>query len=148
MYREFFGFFCGESHPLFGRRDLQLEDLRPYPSVAFDTEEIDNALRQIVLLRNQAGLTREITGRSSQLEEVRRMVLCGMGIGAFPIHVMQRDVADGLLWRLPPHEDPPGVDIFVVLNPRKHLNRAEDRFVGDLLRQIRQTPLEDRIYTD
>ena len=146
MYREFFGFFCGGSHPLFGRTDLTREDLQPYPAVAFDTEEIDNALRQIVMLRTEWGLTREVTGRSSQLEEVRRMVLCGMGIGAFPLHVMQRDVESGLLWRLPPYEEPPGVDIFVVLNPRKHLNRAEDRFIGNLLRHIRQTPLEARTY--
>jgi len=146
MYREFFGFFCGGPHPLFGRTDLQMEDLRPCPSVAFDTEEIDNALRPIVLLRNEWGLTREVTGRSSQLEEVRRMVMCGMGIGAFPIHVVQRDIEAGLLWRLPPYQDPPAVDIFVVLNPRKQLNRAEDRFIGDLLRQIRQTPIEDRTY--
>ncbi|MDU8913689.1 LysR family transcriptional regulator [Aestuariicoccus sp. MJ-SS9] len=146
MYREFFGFFCGRTNPLFGREGLKMDDLRDHPFVAFDTEEIDNALRQIVILRNDWGLTREVTGRSSQLEEVRRMVMCGMGIGAFPVHVVQNDVERGLLWRLPPYEAPPAVDIFLIVNPRKHMNRAEDKFVGDLMRAIRKTPLDERTY--
>ncbi len=146
MYREFFGFFCGRTHPLFGRDNLKMDDLRPYPSVAFDTEEIDNALQQIVMLRSAWGLTRVVAGRSSQLEEVRRMVMCGMGIGAFPIHVVQDSVERGLLWRLPPYEDPPEVDIFLTVNPRKHMNRAETQFLADLTRAIRHTPLEERTY--
>lgn len=146
MYREYFGFYCGPSHPLFGQVGLQMDDLRDFPFVAFDTEEIDNALRHIVMLRNEWGLTSEITGRSSHLEEVRRMVSCGMGIGAFPVHVVQADVERGLLWRLPPYDDPPDVDIYMVINPRKRMNRAEDAFVGDLMRRVRKTPLEDRTY--
>ncbi len=146
MFREYFGFYCGRPHPLFGREGLTVEDLRDHPFVAFDTEEIDNALRRIVMLRNSMGLASQVVGRSSQLEEVRRMVMCGMGIGAFPTHVVEQDVAQGLLWRLPPRDKLPEVDIYLVLNPRKHLNRAEDVFVGDLLRTLRNTPLEARTY--
>ena len=146
MYREFFGFYCGRPHPLFGRENLTAEDLRDFPFVAFDTEEIDNALRQIVMLRNDWGLTRAVTGRSSQLEEVRRMVTCGMGIGAFPIHVVRTDVERQLLWRLPPYDAPPAIDIHLVTNPRKHLNRAETRFLDDLQARIARTPLPERTY--
>lgn len=146
MYREFFGFFCGRPHPLYGRKGIGMDDLRDYPFVAFDTEEIDNALRRIVMLRSEWGLTSEVTGRSSQLEEVRRMVTCGMGIGAFPVHVVRNDVERGLLWRLPPYTDLPEVDIFLVTNPRKHVSRAEDVFVADLKRLIAQTPLANRTY--
>ena len=146
MYREFFGFYCGRPHPLFGRRGLKMDDLREHPFVAFDTEEIDNALRQIVMLRSDWGLTRDVIGRSSQLEEVRRMVTCGMGIGAFPIHVVRSYVERGLLWRLPPYEDPPEVDIFLVTNPRKLNNRAERVFTAELKKLIEQTPVQDRTY--
>lgn len=148
MYREYFGFYCGPSHPLFGRRQLKMADLRDYPAVSFDTEDINDALRPVALLRSKWGLDYDIVGRSSQLEEVRRMVQCGMGIGSLPIHVMKRDVADGLLWRLPPYDDPPEVDIFLVTNPGKRLNRAEELMIRQLKQTIAEIPLADRTYNE
>ncbi len=148
LYREYFGFYCGPSHPLFGRDNLKMADLRDFPAVSFDTEDINDALRPVALLRSKWGLEYDIVGRSSQLEEVRRMIQCGMGIGSLPIHVMERDVADGLLWRLPPYEDPPEVDIFLVTNPDKRQNRAEDLMIRQLKQSIAETPLTDRTYDE
>ncbi|SLN66495.1 HTH-type transcriptional activator AllS [Roseovarius litorisediminis] len=147
MYREFFGFYCGPSHPLFGCEGLTLADLRNYPAVSFDTDDLNDALRPVALLRSKWGLDYDIVGRSSQLEEVRRMVQCGMGIGSLPIHVAAPDVDRGLLWRLPPYDDPPQVDIFMVLNPRKRLNRAEALFAGNLRNKIQELPLSARTYS-
>ncbi len=147
MYREYFGFYCGPPHPLFGRENLKMADLRDYPAVSFDTEDINDALRPVALLRSKWGLDYDIVGRSSQLEEVRRMIQCGMGIGSLPIHVMERDVADGLLWRLPPYDNPPEVDIFLVTNTARRLNRAEDLMINQLKQAIDETPLRDRTYT-
>jgi len=146
VYREFFGFYCGPAHPLFGRCGLTMADLKSYPTVSFDTDDINDALRPVALLRNQWGLDDEIVGRSSQLEEVRRMIQCGMGIGSLPIHVVERDVRDGFLWRLPPYDAPPRVDIYLVMNPRKRLTRAEDIFVTELRERIGNTPLDARTY--
>ena len=102
IYREFFGFFCGPPHPLFGREGLTLEDLRGQAAVSFDTDYVGDALRPVALLRRQYELGQPVVGQSPHLEEVRRMVLCGIGIGPLPIHVMERDIRDRLLWRLPP----------------------------------------------
>ncbi|QGX99085.1 LysR family transcriptional regulator [Roseovarius faecimaris] len=146
LYREFFGFYCGPSHPLFGRKNLKMSDLHNFPAVSFDTEDINDALRPVALLRSKWGLDYEIVGRSSQLEEVRRMIECGMGIGSLPIHVMERDVASGRLWRLPPYESPPAVDIFLVTNPAKRLNRAEELMIRRLKQAIEEIPLPDRTY--
>ena len=146
MYREYFGFYCGPSHPLFGRDDLSMADLRDYPAVSFDTEDINDALRPVALLRSKWGLDYDIVGRSSQLEEVRRMIQCGMGIGSLPIHVTERDVENGLLWRLPPYEDPPEVDVFLVTNSGKRLNRAEALMIDRLKQAIAETPLTERTY--
>lgn len=146
LYREFFGFYCGPSHPLFGKDKLKMSDLRDYTTVSFDTEDINDALRPVALLRSKWGLDYDIVGRSSQLEEVRRMIECGLGIGSLPIHVMERDVASGRLWRLPPYEDPPEVDIFLVTNPAKRLNRAEDLMICRLKQVIEETPLSERTY--
>jgi hypothetical protein len=55
-------------------------------------------------------------------------------------------VRDGLLWRLPPYENPPAVDIFVVVNPQTQLNRAEQEFRRLFDEQIGKTPLAERTY--
>lgn len=146
LYREFFGFYCGPAHPLFGRKGLTLDDLRGREAVAFETDDLNDALRPVALLRRQSALDQVVVGRSSQLEEVRRMILCGLGIGALPVHVVHEDVSAGRLWRLPPYDDPPAVDIFLVTNPRKRLNRAEAVMLDHLRSRIETLPLAARTY--
>lgn len=146
MYREFFGFFCGPSHRLYGIRDLTLADLRGETSVSFQTDHISDALRPVALLRSEAKLDANVVGVSSSLEEVRRMIVAGMGIGPLPLHVARRDVADGLLWRLPPYENPPAIDIYLLVNGQKAMNRAEKALLSGLRALIDATPFEDRIY--
>lgn len=147
IYREFFGFFCGPTHPLFGREALEMSDLQNHSAVSFGTDDVADALRPVAMLRQQYELDQHIVGRSSHLEEVRRMILCGLGIGPLPVHVVERDLRDGLLWRLPPYDDPPAVNIYLVTNPGKRHNRAENGFLGDLRTAIDTTPLERRIYS-
>ncbi|UVK45060.1 LysR family transcriptional regulator [Mesorhizobium sp. AR07] len=146
VYREFFGFFCGPQHRLFGQTGLTLADLRGEPSVSFQTDHISDALRPVALLRSEARLNADVVGVSSSLEEVRRMIVAGLGIGPLPLHVARRDVADGMLWRLPPYDAPPAIDIFLLVNPDKAMNRAEKALLSGLQALIAETPLEDRIY--
>lgn len=148
VYREFFGFFCGPHHRLYGRDGLTLADLKGEPSVSFQTDHISDALRPVALLRSEAKLDASVVGVSSSLEEVRRMILAGLGIGPLPLHVARRDVADGLLWRLPPYEAPPAIDILLLVNPEKTMNRAEKALIAGLQALIAETPLDDRIYGD
>lgn len=146
VYREFFGFYCGPPHPLFGKENLQIEDLRDHVAVSFGTDDMADALRPVALLRKQYELGQQIVGQSQHLEEVKRMVMCGLGIGPLPVHVIERDVRDGLLWRLPPYEDPPAVDIYLVTNPRKRLNQAETLFIEALMSKIANQPMSERTY--
>lgn len=146
LYREAFGYFCGPQHPLFGKSDVTLKDLCCENNVSFCADQLDGVLRPIALMREQAELNPRITGISSNLEEVRRMIIANLGIGPLPIHVVERDVRDGLLWRLPPYDNPPVVDIYVVQNRKSRLNRAEERFASILHDQIAATPLADRCY--
>jgi DNA-binding transcriptional LysR family regulator len=147
IYREFFGYFCGPRHRLYGRDGLTLADLAGEQSVSFQTDHISDALRPVALLRSEAKLDANVIGTSSSLEEVRRMIIAGLGIGPLPLHVARRDVADGLLWRLPPYDTPPAIDIFLLVNPEKVINRAEKALIANLQRLIAETPLEERTYT-
>ena len=146
IYREFFGLFCGPRHPLFGRKNLKMSDLSGMDAVSFGTDDLNDALRPVALLRRQYELDQRIIGKSSQLEEVRRMIVSGLGIGPLPVHVVERDVKDGLLWRLPPYKNPPAVDIYLVTNPKKRLNRAEALSLKSLTESIEKIPLSERTY--
>ncbi|WP_054529145.1 LysR family transcriptional regulator [Erythrobacter sp. SG61-1L] len=146
LYTEHFGFFCGPGHPLFGRKGLKLEDLAGERSVSFDTDQIDDVLSPVAVLRARASFSGPPVGVSNNLEEVRRMVIAGLGIGPLPIHVVARDCADGLLWRLPPYDDPPAVDVSVVRLKGNRLSRAEAAFCAILDRRIAETPLDSRTY--
>jgi len=133
LFREYFGFFCGPPHPLFGCRDLSLQDLRGVDFVSFDTDRISDALRPVAQLRAQLQTPARVVGTSASLEEVRRMISSGLGVGSLPIHVVAQEVNAGRLWRLPPYDDPPEVDIFLVTNPRTRLTRTEQAFIDMLL---------------
>ncbi|SEL43384.1 transcriptional regulator, LysR family [Roseovarius azorensis] len=146
LYREFFGLFCGPPHPLFGRRDLTRADLAGHSAVSFETDRLQDALKPVTLMRAQAELGDQIIATSSHLEEVRRMIIAGLGVGPLPLHVAARDVRDGVLWQLPPYDQTAPIDVHVVWNPRAVLNRAEKWLLDRLLARIEATPMEERTY--
>jgi DNA-binding transcriptional LysR family regulator len=146
LYREHFGFFCGPQHRLFGKSGLTLADLKGERSVSFQTDQLTDVLRPVAMLRASAEIDDNVVGLSANLEEVKRMIIAGLGIGPLPIHVVERDVRDGQLWRLPPHDAPPAIDIFLVRNLKARLNSAEMEFTRILLEKIEATPLRERTY--
>ncbi|AHM03674.1 Transcriptional regulator, LysR family [Roseibacterium elongatum DSM 19469] len=146
LYREFFGLFCGPPHPLFGRRDLTRADLKGLASVSFQTDRLQDVLKPVALMRAASDLEDHIVGTSSHLEEVRRMIIAGLGVGPLPLHVAARDVAAGEIWQVPPYDDLPAIDVHLVWNPRSKLNRAEQIMLEDLKTRIETTPIERRTY--
>lgn len=146
LFREFFGLFCGPSHPLFGRTDLTKQDLAGQSAVSFVTDRLEDAPRPMTLMRAEADLEDRAVGTSANLEEVRRMIIAGLGIGPLPVHVVKRDIRDGLLWQLPPYEALPEIDVHVIWNPKAKLNRAEKALLDLLLTKIEETPIEERTY--
>ena len=100
------------------------------------------------ICRREARLSPDVVGTSSSLEEVRRMIITGLGIGPLPLHVARREIDDGLLWRLPPYDNPPAIDVFLIHNPEANLNKAEKAMLTGLKSIIASTPLEERIYQD
>ncbi|WP_349360915.1 LysR family transcriptional regulator [Stappia sp.] len=146
LYREFFGLFCGPGHPLFGKTGLTKADLVGLPSVSFVTDRMSDALRPVTLMRAEARLEDRVVGTSAHLEEVRRMIIAGLGIGPLPVHVVRRDIEDGLLWQLPPYDQVPAIDVHVVWNPKAAMNRAESALLEELLARIEATPIEERTY--
>jgi DNA-binding transcriptional LysR family regulator len=146
LYREYFGLFCGPTHPLYGREDITKADLAGQSSVSFITDQMSDALRPVTLMRAEAELDERVVGTSPNLEEVRRMIVAGLGVGPLPIHVVERDVRDGLLWRLPPYDNLPAIDVHVVWNPKARMNRAEEAMLQEFAARIEATPIAERTY--
>jgi len=146
LFREYFGLYCGPHHRLFGKAKIRLSELHGESSVSFQTDAESGPLHSVTHLREQALLRTELKGISANLPEVRRMIVVGLGIGALPVHVAQRDVQAGNLWRLPPYTGIPAVDVFCVTNPNRSTNPAESKLIAAITDLIRTVRLEKRTY--
>ena len=144
--REYFGLYCGPQHRLFGRKGLRLSDLAGEPSVSFQTEIEGGPLDRVARLRALARLAPGPRGISSNLTEIRRMIVSGIGIGALPVHVARRDVRAGILWQVPPYKRLPAIDIHLLSNPRRSHAPAEREFLAMCREMLTQTPPEERNY--
>lgn len=146
LYRESFGYFCGPRHHLFGKSNLTLSDMRREPYVSFKTDQMSGALWPVAHLRQQEGFEGETVGTSSHLEEVKRLIIAGFGFGPLPVHVVEEDVTAGRLWRLPPYDDVPSVDVHLVFDRSARLSRAERILLDDIRRAIAAMPITERTY--
>ncbi len=147
LYREFFGLFCGPPHRLFGQDNIDVAELRNEDAVSFQTDEFDGPLSSVAHLRRQLGMRSDPKGLSSSLHEVRRMIVANIGIGALPVHVARKDVQSGLLWQVPPYKSLPTVDIHMLTNARRSMNRAEKALLGLLNAELDAVPLAERTYS-
>jgi len=146
LYREHFGFFCAPGHPLFGKQGLGTGDLRELDYVSFRTDRMGDALWPIAELRQQENFSGRLLGLFSNIEEVKRLIMAGFGFGPLPIHVVEEDVRAGRLWRLPPYEHTPAVDVQIVINRAARRQKAEALFVERLVAAINRVPLSERTY--
>ncbi|MDO5756072.1 MAG: substrate-binding domain-containing protein [Rhodobacterales bacterium] len=147
LYREYFGHYCGPAHRLFCKTGLKLADLQDEVAVSFQTDSAAGPLFELARMRARAGMRPDLKSVSSSLCEVWRMIMCNIGIGALPVHVAAREVAAGQLWQLPPFAGLPAIDIHVVTNPARSLNRAEAVLSQMLVAEIAETPLSERSYS-
>lgn len=146
LYRERFALYCGPRHRLFGKTQIKLAELKGENSVSFQTEVESGPLFLLAQLRERAMLNPAVKGISANLPEVRRMIVAGIGVGALPVHVANRDVEAGLLWPLPPYSGLPVAEIHFVTNPRRSMNPAERVLVGAIDNLIETTPIAERTY--
>ncbi|MFV0514410.1 MAG: LysR family transcriptional regulator [Jhaorihella sp.] len=146
LFREYFGLYCGPRHRLFAAENITLPDLHGEPSVSFQTEAEGGPLMSVARLRERARLAPGLRGVSSNLPEVRRMIVANIGIGALPLHVGERDVKLGNLRQLPPYSRLPAVDIFLLTNPRRKKSPAETVLLDMFDDLIARVGIAERTY--
>ncbi|WP_147198637.1 LysR family transcriptional regulator [Pantoea sp. CCBC3-3-1] len=124
--------FCGRSHPFFGQQDLKVEDLRQEKFVSFASDQLDGVLASLALFRAQQSLEGPLVGISSSVHEVKRMIRCGLGIGALPEHMVAEDIRSGQLWKLPPYDGIAQITLYLMWNDALKFNKAEEAFLSYL----------------
>lgn len=133
LLKEEFGLFCGKSHSLFGKSNLTFDDLREEPFVTFTADILGGShMSDVTALRAKASIGQFVRGRSCNVSEVRRMIEIGLGIGLLPIHLASPYEQSGNLWRLPPYDEVPSDDIYLIYNPATNFSLAERIFLGQL----------------
>ncbi|WP_109564179.1 LysR family transcriptional regulator [Jannaschia seohaensis] len=146
LYREFFGLYCGPRHRLFHAERVSTADLEGEPFVAFQTETPGGPLEAISRLRTRMKLSPQWRGVSSSLNEIRRMIMAGIGIGALPVHVAQQDVAAGRIRQVPPYTELPRISIHLISNPARRFTEAERAFLSQVQTDLSAISIEDRTY--
>ena len=98
LFRDEWSVFCGVEHPFFGRDEITLDELQKEPFVAFACASDGAGLEPMGPLSMRLGLGHSTSGTSSHVEEVRRMIVSGVGLGLLPWSSARDEVKAGLLW--------------------------------------------------
>ncbi len=146
LYREHFGFFCAPGHPLFGKRETKINDLAALDYVSFKTDHLGGALAPVARLRQRENFNGQVLGLFTNLEEVKRLIKVGFGFGPLPIHVVTADIEARQLWQLPPYENPPVADVYLVTRRFAPGGRTETLLIDRLIAAIEAVPLSERTY--
>lgn len=127
LFQDEWSVFCGVEHPFFGRDEVMLDELRQEPFVAFACARDGAGLEPMGPLSTRLGLGRTTSGTSSNVEEVRRMIVSGIGLGLLPWTSARAEVQAGLLWPVRTTGEWLGTHIYLVRNPRT-CSLAETQF--------------------
>jgi DNA-binding transcriptional LysR family regulator len=128
LYREQHRPFCGRAHGLFGKSVADARTLSVEAFVLAGSEEPET----VTLYRERFGWGKRCAAQSPYLEEVRRLVVAGLGIGFLPEEMLEHDVGSGLLWPLMEADEDAQNDVFVVSNPQGSRRRAVQCFLSIL----------------
>jgi DNA-binding transcriptional LysR family regulator len=135
LFRETFGLFCGLGHHLYGKTDATLNGLRAEPWVSFACAELAGSLEPMLSLRLGADLARRVVAVSADLQEVRRFIAAGVGIGTLPLPSGPNPAADPKLWQLPLlNSGELGADVYFLSNPAARHTPAELTFMDEMTR--------------
>ncbi len=128
--------YCARSHPLFGYRINQPKELADEAFVLTGGDELE----VVTHLRRRYGLGTRTAGVAEDVNEARRLILCGVGIGFLPEPVVRDEVKSGALWPLLHADFQPSCDIFLLARAEPARDTATQLFIDEVFRRIRALP--------
>jgi len=125
--------YCARNHPYFGYRVSRLNELKDEGFVLTGDDEIE----LITHLRRRYRLGTKVNGLAEDINEARRLILQGVGIGFLPILAAENDVAKGKLWPMLHADFEPSYDIFLLARAEPARDTATQLFWDEVIRRIR-----------
>lgn len=125
--------YCSRSNPYFGYRIGQLSELKDEGFVLTGDDEIE----LITHLRRRYRLGTHVSGLAEDINEARRLIVCGVGMGFLPVLAAESDVKSGRLWALLPPDVEPSYEIFLLARSEPARDTATQLFWDEVLRRIR-----------
>lgn len=138
-------FYCGGTHPLFGKKKLSLDDLSGLSYVSFESDQPGEGLNDVSKLRADNECWGKLVAVSSNEEEVRRLILAGVGFGALTVEGARPFVEQKMLYQLPPYEQLPINDVYLVTPENIPLTEVEFLFVS-MLREVSLGAIRDTYF--
>lgn len=125
--------YCSRSSPYFGYRISRLGELKDQDFVLTGDDEIE----QITHLRRRYRLGTQVSGLAEDINEARRLILQGIGIGFLPILAAENEVAQGRLWPILHADFEPSYDIYLLARAGQARDTATQLFWDEVIRRIR-----------
>lgn len=125
--------YCSRSNPYFGYRVSRLGELKDQGFVLTGEDEIE----QITQVRRRYRLGTHVSGLAEDINEARRLIVHGVGIGFLPVPAAESEVAKGRLWPMLHADFEPSYDIFLLARYEQARDTATQLFWDEVLRRIR-----------
>lgn len=125
--------YCSRSHPKFGYRVTRLGDLEDEGFVLTGEDEIE----LITHLRRRYRLGTNVSGLAEDINEARRLIVQGVGIGFLPILAAEAEVAGERLWPMLHADAEPSYDIFLLARSEPARDTASQLFWDEVIRRVR-----------
>lgn len=125
--------YCSRYSPYFGYRLSRLHDLKDEGFVLTGDDEIE----LITHLRRRYRLGSKVSGMAEDINEARRLIVQGVGIGFLPVPAAQQDVARDRLWPILDTEAEPAYDIFLLSRMEAARDTATQLFWDEVVRRLR-----------
>ncbi len=125
--------YCARSNPLFGHRVSRLNELKDEGFVLTGDDEIET----VTHLRRRYRLGTHVSGLAEDINEARRLIVQGVGIGFLPILAVEHEVVKGRLWPMLHADSEPFYDIFLLARSEPARDTATQLFLDEVVRRIR-----------
>lgn len=125
--------YCSRSNPWFGYRVSRLSELKDEGFVLTGNDEIE----LITNLRRRYRLGSKVSGLAEDINEARRLIVNGVGIGFLPVQAAESAVASGTLWPMLHADAEPTYDIYLLARAQPSRDTATQLFWDEVFRRVR-----------
>ena len=133
-----YALYCGKHHPLFAKEKIRKQDLLSQNFVSWFSEHLGDVLSPLAVFREAEQFTGEIVATINSIDELRRLIYNGFGLGCLPEHLARKDEIEGTLRRLPPEKGIADVPIYLMWHRQRKLKQAEVAFMEGLCATFNQ----------